>query len=110
MVFSLLWETVSRLELVNPLFIPPFTEVLGKTREMLMEGVLLKHMEISLVRASLGFLTAMVIGIPLGLLLGGWFKKLQLALGPLLEIFSQTNPFVLFHIICCSWESEKPQR
>lgn len=98
-VFVLLWEAAGRSGLVNPLFIPPFTEVLGKTRDMLVDGVLLKHMEISLFRASLGFLTAVVIGIPLGLLLGGWFKKLQLALGPLLEIFSQTNPFVLFHII-----------
>ena len=98
-LFILAWEIVGRLQLVNPLFVPPFTAVLGKTREMLVAGVLLQHMEISLFRAALGFLTAVVIGVPLGLLLGGWFKKLQLALGPLLEIFSQTNPFVLFHIV-----------
>ncbi|WP_041445435.1 ABC transporter permease [Syntrophobotulus glycolicus] len=98
-VFLLVWETVSRLKLVNPLFIPPVTKVLGKTWEMLMDGVLLKHMEISIFRAFLGFLIAMVIGIPLGFLLGGWFKRLQLALGPLLEFFSQTNPFILFHLI-----------
>lgn len=99
LVFFGLWEAVSRLEIVNPLLIPPFSAVVATTWDMLVSGNLLEHMGISLYRAFSGMLAAIIIGVPLGLLLGGWFRRLEIAFGPLLEIFSQTNPFILFHII-----------
>lgn len=98
-IFLLIWEAASRLELVNPLFIPPLTEVIKTTWEMAVSGILFEHAGISLFRALTGFLISLAVGIPLGLLLGGWFRKLRLALGSLLEVFSQTNPFILFHIV-----------
>lgn len=97
--FIVLWELISRLGLVNTLFIPPFTAILETIWFMLTSGVLIEHTAISLTRALAGFVAAAVIGIPLGLVLGGWFKRLELALEPVLEVFSQTNPFLLFHII-----------
>ncbi|HEY6838822.1 MAG TPA: ABC transporter permease subunit, partial [Geobacteraceae bacterium] len=50
-------------------------------------------------RAYGGLLAAVAAGLPLGLLLGGWFPRLQEALEPLMELFGQANPVILFHIV-----------
>jgi NitT/TauT family transport system permease protein len=47
----------------------------------------------------MGFALAVITGIPMGFLLGGWFKTVKKSLEWLMEIFSQVNPFVMFHII-----------
>jgi len=98
-VFLLLWELIARLGLVNPLFIPAFSKVVMTIGELLVSGVLLSHIIISLQRALVGFLVAAIIAIPLGLIMGGWFHKTQLAVDPLFNLFSQFNPFILFHVI-----------
>jgi NitT/TauT family transport system permease protein len=57
------------------------------------------HLKVSLLRALSGFVIATLLGVPLGLLLGTWFKKLNAYLDFPLEILSQLNPFILFHIL-----------
>jgi NitT/TauT family transport system permease protein len=54
---------------------------------------------VSLVRALSGLLAALLVGLPLGLLLGGWFPRIQTATEPLMELFAQANPVILAHII-----------
>lgn len=39
------------------------------------------------------------MAIPLGFIMGGWFRNLQSALEPLFDIGAQANPFILFHVI-----------
>lgn len=97
--FILMWELASRLGLVNPLFIPPFSGVLECIWELAADGVLLEHTLVSLQRAILGFAAAVAVSIPLGMLMAGWSRNIQLAVEPVVEVFSQTNPFILFHII-----------
>ncbi|MCX7745380.1 MAG: ABC transporter permease [Clostridia bacterium] len=98
-LFFGLWELACRMGILNNLFIPPFSEIVVATWNLAVSDNLMEHILISLQRAVLGFMAAIIIGIPLGFLLGGWFKYLQLALTPIVEIFSQTNPFILFHIL-----------
>lgn len=98
-VFIAVWETASRLEIVNPLFIPPFSSVILTLKDMFMSGNLLNNIGISVERALAGFIISIVIGIPLGCLLGGWFSKVDLVAEPVIEIFSQINPFILFHVL-----------
>jgi NitT/TauT family transport system permease protein len=43
-----------------------------------------------------GFAIALAVALPLGFLLGGFFKNFEKAVNPLLQIFSQANPFTLF--------------
>lgn len=99
LLFAGLWELVSRLGIVNRMFIPSLSEVIRTTWDLFRNGILLTHIAISLERALSGFFAAAVIGISIGFLVGGWFKRLEIALEPLLDVFSQTNPFILFHII-----------
>lgn len=98
-LFLLLWEVLPRTGLVNPLFIPPFSGVLGSIRDLYQSGELLMHARLSLGRAYVGLLAAILIGLPLGLLLGGWFPRIQTATEPLMELFAQANPVILAHII-----------
>lgn len=99
LVFLLLWEIFSRSGILNPLFFPPFTTVLASIAQMFRIGTLWPHIEASLIRALSGFFLATVIGVPLGLILGGFYKTLNDVLELPLEISSQINPFLLFHIL-----------
>jgi len=94
-----LWEVLPRLGIVDPLFIPSLSGVLSTIYEMTSSGELGKHTLVSLVRALSGLLAALVVGLPLGLLLGGWFPRVQTATEPLMELFAQANPVILAHII-----------
>lgn len=98
-VFLAVWELSARLGLVNSLLVPAFSKVVVATWKLLIFGPLIAHIVISLERALGGFLIAAAVAIPLGFLMGGWFRKLELTLNPLFDIAAQVNPFILFHVI-----------
>lgn len=98
-IFLILWELIPRFGWVNPIFVPPLSRVLVTAWQLTTTGELIMHTRLSLVRAIEGYSASVLIGLPLGLLLGGWFRYLKTALEPLMDIFSQTNPLILFHII-----------
>lgn len=93
------WELLPVLGVLDPVFVPPLHVVASTLLELAREGDLLLHVRLSVVRALAGFFVAVVIGTPLGLLLGGLFPRLQLASEPLLELAAQANPVVLFHVV-----------
>jgi NitT/TauT family transport system permease protein len=99
LLFVLVWELVARIGLLNAMFVPPPSKVLVTTWHLLIAGPLIQHILISLARSMTGFLVAAVVAIPLGFIMGGWFKNVQAALEPLFEIAAQANPFILFHVI-----------
>lgn len=98
-VFLAVWEISSRSGLVNSLFIPPFSKVLGSIWSLAADGTLYKHVLASMGRAGAGFLLALVVSIPLGVILAGWSQKIRIAVEPVVELFSHVNPFVLLHVI-----------
>lgn len=57
------------------------------------------HVRLSLMRALVGFFLATLMGVPLGLMLGTWFKSFYKFTELPLEVLSQINPFLLFHIL-----------
>lgn len=97
--FILIWEITTRLNIISPIFLPPFTKVMDVIIKMIETGEFIVNFRISIFRAMSGFIIAALIGIPLGLLLGGWFKKIKQALDMLLEVCSQINPFLMFHLV-----------
>lgn len=99
LLFILAWELISRIGLLNTMFVPPPSKVLVTTWNLLISGPLVQHILISLARSIAGFLVAAVVAIPLGFIMGGWFKNMQSDLEPLFEMAAQANPFILFHVI-----------
>ncbi|MDR2357894.1 MAG: ABC transporter permease [Oscillospiraceae bacterium] len=86
-VFLALWEIAARLELlVNPLFLPPFTKVLGTLWRITVSGELWKHASVSLRRSLTGYVIGLAFAVPFGLAIG-WFRKLGDLMSPLLNVF-----------------------
>lgn len=65
--------------------------VLGGIAELAQRGLLLKYIVASLFRVTWGYLTAAMLAIPLGLAIG-WYKRSEMALNPLIQIFRPISP------------------
>lgn len=97
-IFLILWELASDFGWVNSIFIPAPTIVLNKGIALILSGELLNHLGISLFRALAGFGLALAVALPLGFLLGGWFKSFEEAINPLLGVLSQLNPWTIMPV------------
>lgn len=98
LVFLLIWELAPRIGLVNILFISPPSIVLTSMYNLILSGELIHHTASSLIRVSTGFGIALIVALPLGFLLGGWFKNFETSVNPLLQVLGQANPFTLFPV------------
>ncbi|MDA8235131.1 MAG: ABC transporter permease [Clostridia bacterium] len=97
--FFLLWEMGPRVGWADPQFIPPLSKVLLAGWKLAVTGDLFIHISASLQRYFAGLVLAVLVGVPLGFVLGGWFPRLAKFLDPLLKLFSQVSAFSLFPII-----------
>ncbi|WP_457033857.1 ABC transporter permease [Kitasatospora sp. P5_F3] len=92
-----LWELAPRLDLVDRTFLPPASEVLDAWLGLLDSGQLTVNTWASLTRSLSGFGLAVVIGVPLGLLIG-WYRRMADLLSPLLELFRNTAALALLPV------------
>ncbi len=69
-VILCLWEIVSRMSWIPPLFLPAPSEILLEGWGMLKTGVIFNHVLASLSRILLGFSIACVMGVLIGILIG----------------------------------------
>ncbi len=70
---------------------PTPMEVARGIQELFQKGLLLKYIVASLFRVSWGFLLAVLVGVPLGLILG-WFRPAFQALNPMIQILRPISP------------------
>jgi len=97
-IFIGIWEIAPRVGWVPQTFISPPTIIVSTLWDLIVSGVLVKHIGVSLGRAILGFVCAAVIAIPLGFFLGGWFRLFERIITPVLRLLGEVNPFSLFPI------------
>ncbi|MFD9129547.1 ABC transporter permease [Kitasatospora sp. NPDC059571] len=91
------WEAAPRLNLVDPTFLPPFSQVVDAWFGLLDSGQLAANTQASLTRSLSGFGLAVLIGVPLGLLIG-WYRPVADLLSPLLELFRNTAALALLPV------------
>lgn len=94
--FLIIWELVVRLQVISPKLIVSPLEVVKtliiKLSDTKPEGSLLvQHIASSLEVAFCGYILAVGIGVPLGLMMG-WFRGLDSFLGPILEVLRPVPP------------------
>jgi NitT/TauT family transport system permease protein len=65
--------------------------VLSGLVELLQRGLLVKYVVASLFRVTWGYLAAVALAIPIGLVLG-WYRRADLALNPLLQVLRPISP------------------
>jgi NitT/TauT family transport system permease protein len=93
-LFVAVWEVAPRAQLVDPIFLPPVSDVVPALWDLARNGQLWSNTEASLVRSLSGFGLAIVLAVPLGLLIG-WYRPVADLLGPLLEVFRNTAALAL---------------
>lgn len=90
-VFGVVWELVSRYSGWSAAVFPSPRQAAVGMWELIMNGTLLKHSVASLFRVTLGFYLAVVVGIPLGIILG-WWKTGQVVFNSLIQFLRPISP------------------
>lgn len=72
-------------------FFPTPAQVVGGVIELVRNGTLIQHVSASLMRVSVGYLSACAVGIPLGVLMGR-MSGLYTALNPMIQILRPISP------------------
>jgi NitT/TauT family transport system permease protein len=97
-IFVGVWEIAPRVGIVPDIFISPPSVVLMTLWDLTVQGVLLKHSYVSLLRALVGFGLAAVVAIPLGFVFSGRFPLLRRICLPVLRLWGEINIFSLFPV------------
>jgi ABC-type nitrate/sulfonate/bicarbonate transport system permease component len=95
-VFLLIWEVICRFEIVSPHVLAPPSEIISMfiyklSNENPDGATLFEHIKSSLTLALSGFSLAIVIGIPLGLIMG-WYKLIDGLVRPLFDLIRPIPP------------------
>ena len=85
LVVGLLWETLFRLNIIDPKILPPPSQLAVRIWEMIQSGILLQHLTDSFYRLSIGYLLAVVFGIGAGAVMATK-KMLRDMLSPVLSM------------------------
>ncbi|SFJ07383.1 ABC transporter permease [Bradyrhizobium sp. Gha] len=97
LLFLAVWEIVPRLGVVDVTFLPPFSEVIAAGWQLAQSGELYDDVTASLLRALSGFLIAVAVVVPLGLVTG-WYARLGDFLNQIIEIARNTAPLALLPV------------
>jgi NitT/TauT family transport system permease protein len=97
-VFMLLWELLPTIGVINPTFVPTPSNIAMAMWSLTISGILPLNSIYTLARIFIAIGIALLVAIPLGFLLGGFFKDFEKALNPLLNMFSNVNALTLFHV------------
>jgi NitT/TauT family transport system permease protein len=94
--FLVAWELICRLGIIGPYQLVPPSQLVSTFVMKLSQanpdgGTLFEHVETSLLLALTGFGAAVIIGVPLGLLMG-WYKPLDLMVTPVFDAIRPIPP------------------
>jgi NitT/TauT family transport system permease protein len=95
--FLAIWEIAPRVDLVDRVFLPPFTEVADAFLTLVANGQLWEHVSTSLARALSGFAVAVAVAIPVGVAIA-WYRPVADFLNPILELFRNTAALALLPV------------
>ncbi|NPE29631.1 ABC transporter permease [Methanococcoides sp. SA1] len=90
-VAIIIWQLIADLVVNNKFILPSFTDVLFAFIKVIEGGILFTDLAISMLHFGIGILSALLIGIPIGVVMG-WFKNVNRALDPLIEIIRPIPP------------------
>jgi len=98
LAFLAFWEASVALKWVNPLFTSAPSRILLTGFEMFADGSIYEHIAISGYEFALGYGMALVIGVPLGILMG-WYSRLNAVLEPFVSALYATPRIALLPLI-----------
>ena len=84
--FLIAWQGVAAARIWSPLFLPGPLDVIGAFRALIKEGTIWNDMLVSGQELAYGYVLAVVIALPLGLLMG-WYRRLNALCDPFVTFF-----------------------
>jgi NitT/TauT family transport system permease protein len=92
-----LWELLPRIGVVDPVYLPTFSETFKTLILGILSGQILVDAGVSSLRALGGFALAMVVAVPLGFLMGR-YSQFEKYTDLLIQTLRNTSTFALFPI------------
>lgn len=92
-----LWETVTQVEWLNPLVVPPLSRILKIFWDLVISGQIPLQVAVSMKRAALGYLLAAAVFIPLGIVMG-LSQRVHRALEVVVEMLRPVPPPVVIPV------------
>ncbi|WP_371379720.1 ABC transporter permease [Sporomusa aerivorans] len=92
-----LWQILPSLDWVDPHILPPLSKVIEGFFDLVTSGKLFVYALASFKRAVAGFTLAIIIGIPLGLLMG-WNKQVEQIFDPIVQLSRNTATLALYPV------------
>ncbi|TAK13779.1 MAG: ABC transporter permease [Anaerolineae bacterium] len=97
-LFFVIWQVVSSLELISKLFFPAPSRILETLQKVIQDGTLVEHLRYSMMRMLGGFFIGGAIGLLLGLSMG-WLPWLRNLADPLVAAFHPVPKSSLFPLV-----------
>ncbi|MGB5111992.1 MAG: ABC transporter permease [Mycobacterium sp.] len=91
------WEIAPRVGIVDKTFLPRFSDVINALVDLATSGQLTEHISASVGRALKGFVVAVVVAVPLGIVIG-WYRPVAQLINPFLELFRNTAALALLPV------------
>jgi NitT/TauT family transport system permease protein len=88
LMISAWWVAVVKSQ--TPYFPTP-RQVVGGITELVRNGTLVQHVSASLMRVTVGYLSALMVAVPLGVIMG-WFPRVFVAVNPLIQLLRPISP------------------
>ena len=98
LIFLAFWETAVALAWVNPLFISSPSRIVHAGYEMFADGSIYPHLAVSGYEFLVGYGVAIVIGVPLGILMG-WCGRINAVLDPFVSALYATPRIALLPLL-----------
>lgn len=99
--FVALWEAAAAFKFADPMFISSPSRIATIARVMWDDPDFWRDVKVSSTEFVWGYLAAIAVGVPLGLATG-WYKRLQYAIGPFIDVLNAV-PRVTFMPIMVLW-------
>jgi NitT/TauT family transport system permease protein len=91
LVALIIWEVIAAGIIKNPFILPSPVDVFFAFIALLSKGRLLLDFEASLIHFGIGLIAALLIGIPIGIIMG-WSRRFDAFLDPVIEILRPIPP------------------
>lgn len=92
------WEAIVLTGRYEPSLLPSPFMVLQGMEELIVNGTLLTHIQVSLLRFFAGYFSAVISAVILGLVLG-WFQRIWDVIDPIVQVLRPISPIAWFPFI-----------
>jgi len=97
-LFMAVWQTVASMRIFAPLFLPGPLDIVEAFQQLFRQGQIWNDIWVSGQEVVYGYGLAILVGLPLGLLMG-WYKRINYALDPFISFFQSAPRIALLPLL-----------